>query len=84
MDYRRIEPFITMLFYLVAIAAIVVYFAATTNRTWFFVLSCIALLIRIGQYIARFFYHRAVVKKQRARWQSEIPPVDEDKSARID
>ena len=51
----RFDELITVLFMLLAIGAVVCYFALGSNNPAFFILGGLAVLIRIAQYIRRFF-----------------------------
>lgn len=76
MDFRQIYSLITVVFLLLAISAIVVFFVTPEDRTWFYILAGIAIVIRIGQYIARFFYNRKLRKRRREEIRKEFPTVE--------
>lgn len=73
MDFRQTYSLITVLFLLLAIAAMVVFFVMPEDRTWFYTLAGIAIVIRIGQYIARFFYNRNLRKEKRKKLREQFP-----------
>lgn len=50
---NKIDTILTTVFMLLAIGAVVLYFAVPQDRTWFFLCGGAALVIRIGQYIWR-------------------------------
>ena len=50
----RFDELITVLFMLLAIGAVVCYFALGSDNPTFLILGGIAVLIRIAQYIKRF------------------------------
>lgn len=73
MDFRQTYSLITVLFLLLAIAAMVVFFVTPKDRTWFYTLASIAIVIRIGQYIARFFFNRNLRKEKRKKLREQFP-----------
>lgn len=73
MDFRQTYSLITVLFLLLAIAAMVVFFVTPEDRTWFYTLAGIAIVIRIGQYIARFFFNRNLRKEKRKKLREQFP-----------
>lgn len=73
MDFRQTYSLITVLFLLLAIAAMVVFFVTPEDRTWFYTLAGIAIVIRIGQYIARFFYNKNLRKEKRKKLREQFP-----------
>lgn len=73
MNFRQTYSLITVLFLLLAIAAMVVFFVMPEDRTWFYTLAGIAIATRIGQYIARFFYNRNLRKEKRKKLREQFP-----------
>ena len=51
---NRFDELITVLFMLLAIGAVICYFALGSDNPTFLILGGIAVLIRIAQYIKRF------------------------------
>lgn len=50
----KMDELLTLLFMLLAIAAVICFFAMD-NRTWFLALGGIAVVLRVIQYVARYF-----------------------------
>ena len=69
------ESLVTVFFLLLAVAAVVVYFVLPENRNLFFILGGAALLIRIGQYIARFYANVRRKRQKRENLLRDVPPV---------
>lgn len=51
----RLDAFLTLLFMLLAIGAVVCYFVLGSQNPTYLILGGIAVLLRIAQYIMRFF-----------------------------
>lgn len=69
------ESLLTVFFLLLAVAAVVVYFVMPENRNLFYILGGVALLIRIGQYVARFYAKMRFRREKRERLLRDVPPV---------
>ncbi len=65
MDFKQIDSLVTVLFMLLAIASAIVFFTFADDKSWFYLLGCTAIVIRIGQYATRFFYNRKLRKQRR-------------------
>ncbi|MDR2472993.1 MAG: hypothetical protein LBD53_05415 [Tannerella sp.] len=51
----RLDGILTLLFMLLAIGAVVCYFAVNDNPVVYLTLGCVAVVLRIVHYIMRFF-----------------------------
>jgi len=51
----RMDELLTLIFMLLAISAVVCYFAVT-NRIWFLSLGGVAVVMRVAQYVLRYFH----------------------------
>ena len=69
------ESLLTVFFLLLAVTAIVVYFVLPENRLLFYILGGIAVLIRIGQYLARLFANIKMKREKRDKLLRDVPPV---------
>ena len=69
------ESLLTVFFLLLAVAAIVVYFVLPENRLLFYILGGVAVLIRIGQYLARLYANIKMKEEKREKLLRDVPPV---------
>ncbi len=51
----RFDELLTVLFMILAIAAVVCFFALS-DRTWFLALGGVAVVLRVVQYVMRYFH----------------------------
>lgn len=65
---NKIDTILTTAFMLLAVGAVVLYFAIPQDRTWFFLAGGAALVIRIGQYIWRLTQPRGRRRSRRGRY----------------
>lgn len=47
----KIYNTLTALFMLLAVGAVVLYFAMPQDKTWFFIVGGVAIVLRLGQYV---------------------------------
>lgn len=64
----KIDTILTTAFMLLAVGAVVLYFAVPQDRTWFFLAGGAAIVIRIGQYIWRLMEPRGRRRSRRDRY----------------
>ncbi|MDL2255281.1 hypothetical protein LJC44_04140 [Parabacteroides sp. OttesenSCG-928-G06] len=51
----RLDELFTLLFMVLAIAAVVCFFVMRDDRAWFLALGGIAVVLRVVQYVMRYF-----------------------------
>ena len=69
------ESLVTVVFLLLAIAAVVIFFVWPERRLLFYSVGGVAIVIRIGQYLMRLFGNIRAKKDKRARLLKDLPPV---------
>ncbi|WP_018106873.1 hypothetical protein [Porphyromonas bennonis] len=52
----KIYNALTALFMLLAVGAVVIYFAMPQDKTWFFIVGGVAIVLRLGQYIWKLMH----------------------------
>ncbi|MDH6312074.1 hypothetical protein M2137_000837 [Parabacteroides sp. PFB2-10] len=50
----RLDELFTLLFMVLAIGAVICFFALRGDRTWFLILGGIAVVLRVVQYVMRY------------------------------
>ena len=69
------DSVVTVIFMLLAVAAIAVYFVLPERRMLFYGLGGAAVLLRVGQYLARLFAGIRMKRAKREELLRDLPPV---------
>lgn len=64
---KKYDTLLTSLFMLLALAAVVLYFAIPDDKTWFFVAGGVAIAIRLAQYIYKLLHPEKKKRRRRDR-----------------
>lgn len=70
---KHLDQLLTVIFLLLAVAAMVFYFVTPGDRTLFWIIGGVAVLLRVAQYVIRMVSKQKAIKARREDLLKDIP-----------